>query len=219
MKKVLLLNGSPRKNWNTHILLQEAERGARDAGAETKLVHLYDLDFSDCRSCFECKLKDGHTNGICALRDGLRSVLEYAHDADAIIVGSPIYYSNLTAPVIAFKNRLLFPVMYYEKDPATGMTAKVPIEPKKCGLIVTANAPEQTFTDGYTAKFSQEAAQFGRILGSAEMIYACETYQFNDYGKYHAGMFDEKQRAERREKQFPVDKQNAYELGKRLAGE
>ena len=36
--KVILINGSPRKNWNTHKLLMETERGAKEAGAETELI-------------------------------------------------------------------------------------------------------------------------------------------------------------------------------------
>ena len=55
--KVILLNGSPRKNWNTHKLLMEAERGAKEMGAETEMIHLYDLNYTDCKSCFACKLR------------------------------------------------------------------------------------------------------------------------------------------------------------------
>ena len=41
--KAIFVNGSPRKGWNTHKLLAEAERGAREMGAETEVVHLFDL--------------------------------------------------------------------------------------------------------------------------------------------------------------------------------
>ena len=87
--KVLLLNGSPRKEWNTAQLLHEAERGARDAGAEIEWFDLYDLDYKDCRSCFACKRIGNTTGGICAIRDGLRPVLESAAEADTVIIGSP----------------------------------------------------------------------------------------------------------------------------------
>ena len=43
MKKVIVLNASPRKNWNTAQLLKEAQRGAQAAGAETEYIDLYDL--------------------------------------------------------------------------------------------------------------------------------------------------------------------------------
>lgn len=217
MKKILLLNGSPRKNWNTHKLLMEAEHGAQEVGAETKMVHLYDLDYSDCRSCFACKIKGSKTNGVCALRDDLRPVLEYAWEADAIIVGSPIYYSNLTAPALAFKNRLMFPVMYYDKDPQTGKFVSALTKTKKCGLIVTMNAPKEMVSNGYGEKFNNESWQMGWVMGSGETLFSCDTYQFTDYEKYHANMFDEKKKAEQREKQFPIDMKNAYEMGRRFA--
>ena len=72
--KAIFLNGSPRKNWNTHKMLLEAERGAKEVGAETELIHLFDLSFTDCKSCFACKLRGNKTNGICAIRDELRPV-------------------------------------------------------------------------------------------------------------------------------------------------
>jgi hypothetical protein len=49
---VIALNGSPRKNWNTATLLKKVLEGAVAAGAETDLLHLYDLDFKGCTSCF-----------------------------------------------------------------------------------------------------------------------------------------------------------------------
>jgi hypothetical protein len=46
--KVIAFNGSPRKKWNTATLLEKALEGAASQGAETKLIHLYDLDFKGC---------------------------------------------------------------------------------------------------------------------------------------------------------------------------
>ena len=46
MKKVIIVNASPRKNWNTAILLKEAEKGAKDAGAEVENVDLVDLKYT-----------------------------------------------------------------------------------------------------------------------------------------------------------------------------
>ena len=56
--KVIGINGSPRKRWNTATLVQDALDGAAEAGAETELVNLYDLDFRGCTSCFSCKRVD-----------------------------------------------------------------------------------------------------------------------------------------------------------------
>jgi multimeric flavodoxin WrbA len=53
--KVIAFNGSPRKEWNTSTLLKQALEGAESEGAETELIHLYDLNFKGCESCFSCK--------------------------------------------------------------------------------------------------------------------------------------------------------------------
>ena len=49
--KVIAVNGSPRKTWNTAQMLESALRGAESVGAETKLYHLADMDFKGCISC------------------------------------------------------------------------------------------------------------------------------------------------------------------------
>jgi multimeric flavodoxin WrbA len=87
--KVLAINGSPRKKWNTATLLEKALEGAASLGADTELVHLYDLDYKGCTSCFACKLKGGKSYGKCAMNDGLTPVLEKLADVDALLLGSP----------------------------------------------------------------------------------------------------------------------------------
>ncbi len=71
-------------------------KGAQDAGADCELVHLYDYSFKGCVSCFACKLKTAKTNGLCAIHDDLRPILEKALASDFIIMGSPVYFSYPT---------------------------------------------------------------------------------------------------------------------------
>lgn len=96
--KIFAFNGSPRKKWNTAQMLQKVLDGAAACGAETELVHLYDVSFKGCMSCFACKRTNNKTNGLCAFRDALTPVLEKARQADAFIVGSPVYYDYPTGP-------------------------------------------------------------------------------------------------------------------------
>ena len=63
--KIIAINGSPRKDWNTALLLQRALDGAAGMGAQTRLVHLYDLAFTGCTSCFSCKMKGSACAGLC----------------------------------------------------------------------------------------------------------------------------------------------------------
>lgn len=211
--KAIFINGSPRKGWNTHKLLMEAERGAKEMGAETELIHLFDMDFKDCKSCFACKVRGNHTNGICAIHDDLRPVLEKIHEANAVIIGSPAYYGDLTGETLSLIHRMLFATMHYEND--NSHSELLPIR-KKCGLIVTMNATEEIIQKGYDHVFKNAADMIGMIFGSCETLYSCDTYQFNDYSKYYAGMFNEKHKAAHREIQFPIDLKNAFELGKRV---
>lgn len=211
--KAIFLNGSPRKNWNTHKMLLEAERGAKDAGAGTELIHLFDLHYTDCKACFACKIRGNKTNGLCAIRDDLRPVLENIHEANVVVIGTPIYYGDLTGEAASVIHRMLFPTMHYEDD--NTHDELLPIK-KKCGLIVTGNATTMHIKMGGGAAFKNTSKMISMMLGSCETLYACDTYQFNDYSKYYAGMWDEKHKAEHRDKQFPIDLQNAYELGKRL---
>lgn len=111
--KSIFINGGPRKNWTTVKLMKQAMGGTSDAGAETELIHLYDFDFKGCMSCFACKLKNSKCNGVCALKDSIRPVLEKAHEADVIVMGSPVYFSYPTGVLRAFMERLFFPINSY----------------------------------------------------------------------------------------------------------
>ena len=94
--KVLAFNGSPRKHWNTATLLEKALEGASSTGAETRLIHLYDLNYKGCISCFACKTKGGRSYGRCAVKDDLAPVFKEIEQADAIILGSPIYFGTVS---------------------------------------------------------------------------------------------------------------------------
>jgi multimeric flavodoxin WrbA len=95
--KALAINGSPRKAWNTATLLKNTLDGAASQGAETKLIHLYDLDFKGCTSCYACKLKNGKSYGKCGMNDNLTPILENIfNDIDVLLLGSPIYFGTAT---------------------------------------------------------------------------------------------------------------------------
>ena len=72
--RIIALNGSPRKKWNTAILLQKALEGAASQGAKTELIHLYDHNYKGCISCFACKTLGGKSYGKCAVQDDLAPI-------------------------------------------------------------------------------------------------------------------------------------------------
>lgn len=213
MKKVLAINGSPRKKWNTAMALESAMEGASSAGAETKLIHLIDLKFSGCVSCFACK-KHENNAAVCILKDDLRAVLEEAMESDVILIGSPVYFGNLDAFAIAFLERLLFMNYTYSKDHPSKPHRKI-----ASGLIMTMNATDDLLEPlGYNRLFRHYADTMNRLLlGPSEYLTVTDTMQFTDYSKYMSSIFDPVHKKQMREKKFPEDLKACYELGRKLA--
>jgi multimeric flavodoxin WrbA len=211
--KVLAINGSPRKNSNTAILLKNALEGAASQGAETELVHLYALNYKGCNSCFACKLKDGKSYGKCAIKDGLTPILEKIPEIDAFILGSPIYFGNVTGEMRSFMERLLFPYVVYDKNYSSLFPKKI-----KTGWIYTMNIPESRIKEsGYESIFQLDERLMTRTFGSSESLLVTDTYQFNDYSKYVSSLFDPELKARRRQEVFPADCKKAFEMGSRMA--
>ena len=210
--KVIAVNGSPRKNWNTATLLQKALDGAASQGAETEIFHLYELNYKGCVSCFACKTKNGQSYGMCAVKDDLTSILKKVEEVDAIILGAPIYYGTVTGEMKSFMERLLFPYSTYTDPPGTLFSSKI-----RTGIIYTLNATEEMVKErGYDRYFNTNSMTLERIFGSSEALCSYDTYQFEDYSKYVAPRFDPLKKAKRRAEVFPKDCENAFAMGARL---
>jgi multimeric flavodoxin WrbA len=205
--KIIALNGSPRKNWNTHTMLKKALEGAESAGLETELINLYDIDYKGCTSCFVCQNLDGKSKGHCAYNDGLKPVLEKIDNCDGIILGSPIYFGDITAGMRALLERLLFQHLSYDKKHSTTKANK------RAGFIYTMNASEG-YCEYLYKKYQEMLSWNFDYIGTAA---AAETLQTDDYAKYNITFFDETERKTRRKEVFPKDCQAAFELGKKMA--
>ena len=207
---VLAICGAANKTRNTATMLRSAFDGAMSApDAKGEMVNLYDLNFKGCTGCHSCMLLDEKKLGRCALRDDLSPVLEKAIDADVLLIGSPIYYSDVTGEVRSFLERYLFAGMTYNKD-------RVSLYPKrtKVGWVFTMNAPGEF----YTEFFDRMVSLTDRFLGESAYVMAYQTQQFEDYALYAATMFDVEAVKKRHIEQFPLDCEEAFAMGKRLAG-
>ncbi len=210
--KVIALNGSPRKKWNTATLLEKALEGAASESAETELIHLYDLNFKGCISCFACKLKGGKSYGKCAVKDELTPVLERLEDADAVILGSPIYLGNSTGEMRSFMERYIFPYITYSIDIQTFYARNIPV-----GFIYTMNITEDLFEMvGINKLIESNEWVATRIFGYSESLCSTDTYQFDDYSKYVSSIFNPQEKTKRREEVFPQDCKKAFEMGVRF---
>ena len=210
--KIMAFNGSPRKKWNTAILLEEALEGAASQGAETNIVHLYDLHFKGCISCFACKTRGGKSYGTCAVQDDLTPIFTEVKKADAIILGSPIYFGDVTGEMRSFLERLLFPYLVYDDPPQTLFLRKI-----RTAWIYTMNATEEMARQfGYDQLFDRNERVMRMIFGHSESIMSYDTYQFADYSTVVANRFDADKKEKRRWEVFPKDCQKAYDLGTAL---
>ena len=126
MKKIIAINGSPREKGNTAILLNKALEGAKEQGAETELINLYDLNYKGCISCFACKRQGGKSYGKCICADELSPILKKIEQADALILGSPIYFGTVTGEMRSFMERLLYPYLVYDEKGSTLFSKKIP---------------------------------------------------------------------------------------------
>ncbi len=210
--KIIAVNGSPRKQNNTATLLQKALDGAASVGVETKLVHLYDLTYTGCVSCFACKRLGDASFGRCAVRDDLTPVLEELHTADAIVVGTPLYLMGENGMTRSFLERFVFQYITYANPPATKYPKRI-----RSAMIYTMNISEDNFDAyGVHACVQHAPAFLERTLGSCETLLVSDTAQFDEYSKYENTLFDPAAKMKRRREHFPKDEENAFALGVRL---
>jgi multimeric flavodoxin WrbA len=211
--KAIAINGSPRKGWNTATLLRRALAGAKKNGAKTELVHLYDLEYKGCISCFACKKIGGKSYGRCAVKDELTPLLQRAAEADVLILGSPLYFHTETGEMRSFMERLMFPYLTYTPGYKSIFPGKV-----MAGLVYSMNVTEEAMP-AYNQDKSVEASRgvMTRVFGNCEILLCTDTLQFSDYSKYVSTAWDPAAKAKRREEVFPQDCERAYELGANLA--
>jgi multimeric flavodoxin WrbA len=208
--KVVAINGSPRKKWNTADLLNKVLEGAASEGADTKLIHLYDLKYRGCISCFACKKKDGKSYGQCVMDDDLSAVLAKIKKADAVVLGSPIYLANITGQMKSLLERMIFQSMLYDKDHSSLVEKKKPV-----AFIYTMNVNDERAQD-YDYIYKMNERYLKHVFGYAESLLSTDTYQFSDYKKYDTSLFDSEAKAKRHEDVFPQDCERAFALGAKL---
>ncbi|MBQ6732564.1 MAG: flavodoxin family protein [Paludibacteraceae bacterium] len=104
--KVLIINGSPRKNGNTYLALSEAAKTLENNGIETEIVQIGVKPVRGCIACGKCIEKE---LGRCVFDDDIcNRISEKLDGADALIVGSPVYYGQPNGSVLSLIQRMFF---------------------------------------------------------------------------------------------------------------
>ena len=103
--KVLMINGSPHQNGNTATALQEAAAQLKENGIDSEIVWIGMAPVHGCIACGHCKSQEPK----CIFDDDIcNQVAEKMKDADALIVGSPVYYGQPNGAVLAIVQRLCY---------------------------------------------------------------------------------------------------------------
>ena len=212
MKKIIAINTSPRKLWNTGTLVREAARGAQSEGAEVTVIDLYRLaPFSGCVSCFGCKLPG--QEGICVCQDGLAQVLQEIRAADGLIVGTPNYLGDASAGFRALYERLIFQSITYQTQNRSCNQRRIPVL-----FVMTSNAPQEMYTpELYGRVVSNYQQTLNTFVGPTKVLISADTLQVKDYSKYNWTLFDAASKMARHETVFPLEMQEAFSLGARMA--
>ncbi|MBR1864830.1 MAG: flavodoxin family protein [Ruminococcus sp.] len=211
-KKIIAINASPRKNWNTAQLVRAAAEGAAENGADTEVIDLYTVGkYSGCISCFGCKTEK-HC-GECICNDDLKPVLEKIRTADGLILGTPNYLGEGTAAFRALYERLIFQYITYNTEHYSANSRQIPVL-----FIMTSNAPDRAYEQGgfYHELVRNYQNTLTRFIGKTEVLFAGDTLQVNDHSKYDWTMFDPVSKAKRHEAVFSEKLAQARELGRKI---
>ncbi len=212
--KVIGINCSPRKKFNTAQVVENALKGAESKGARTKFVNLYDYTFQGCTSCLACKLLENRDNDLCVMQDGITPLLAEMAQADALVFGSPIYFGDVTAYARAIIERFAYPFFLYSREKDTKYGGSL-----KTAFIYTMNIDEESMTArNYGHVFDNNKLYFTRLFGPSEYMTVCDTMQMNDYSKYLTDKIDPQAKRQSRAEKFPRDLERAFALGAKLVG-
>ena len=104
-KKILILNGSPKKNGNTAILVDWFIQGAKAKGAKTEVVRTDFLKYkvNGCISCRRCQVSDIYE---CVIKDDAQPVLAKMNDVDVIVMATPLYFYGASAQLKLVMDRM-----------------------------------------------------------------------------------------------------------------
>ncbi len=101
--KVLLINGSPRKDSNTELALKEMVAVFEKEGIETEIMNIGGKDIRGCIACGKCRQL-----GKCVFDDIVVEAGKKLAEADGLVVGSPVYYASANGTVVSFMDRLFY---------------------------------------------------------------------------------------------------------------
>lgn len=139
-KRIVVLNGSPRRNGNTSRLIDAFTEGAESTGNTVQVFFLQGMDIHGCRGCFGGGKDPDHP---CVQRDGMDEIYPAYKEADMVVLASPLYYWNLSGQLRTAFDRL-FAVAECDPDYANPR--------KECVLLMAAEGDDFAEVENYYDK-------------------------------------------------------------------
>jgi multimeric flavodoxin WrbA len=120
MTKILGIIGSPRRNGNTHILVNRVLEGAKSEGSEIDSIFLSDFNIKECDGCHAC------WKGLeCSKKDDMNGFYQKIIGSDILVFGTPVYWYGPTAIMKAFIDRFVYFNCLENRDKIKGKQAVV----------------------------------------------------------------------------------------------
>lgn len=115
--KALLVNGSPRAKGCTYTALTELAKTLEEEGIETEILHIGNKDIRGCIACRKC-----HSTGSnkCVFDDIVNETAPKLAEADAFVIGSPVYFASPAGGAVSFMDRLFFSTLHIDKTMKVG---------------------------------------------------------------------------------------------------
>lgn len=140
--------------------MKSAAKGAESAGAEVEYVDLYKMDLHGCMNCLICKQED--KVGKCYWKDEVSPLIERILDADCLLIGVPVFFTQPTSHYIALMERLIYCIVSYK----TGNSFKGKIN---VGLFYTLNYPVDYFDESVRPHLKQSEDLLKMFNGNVEI--------------------------------------------------
>ena len=179
--KVVAVSGSPRKGGNTDLLLTRLIEQVGVKGLEVELVRLSEKAVAPCIACEKCRKHKGE----CSQHDDFAGIYELLCAADAIVVGSPVYFGSATPQVMALLDRAGYVARHEDKNPFRRKIGAPVVVARRAGqnftfaqlvfffTIMEMIVPGSTY---WTVAFGRNK---GEVLGDDEALATVDTLADN----------------------------------------
>ena len=135
--KVLMINGSPRKEGNTQLAMEEMALVLRNEGIEVEILQVGNQAIRGCIACNACR-----KTGRCVFDDLVNEAAAKFAECDGLVIGSPVYYASANGTLISFLDRLFYSSSF-DKTMKVGACAVVA---RRGGLSATFDELNKYFT-------------------------------------------------------------------------